>query len=73
MNISRRQLAPFLERISYGLGQRYHYFDEIYWCLADVMQSTESPILFRSCRESCGHETQFYDQKGASKIEDSVL
>jgi hypothetical protein len=26
---SRRQLAPFLERISYGLGQRYHYFDEI--------------------------------------------
>ncbi len=32
-------------------------------------QSTESPILFRSC----GHETPFYDQKGASKIGDSVL
>ncbi len=27
-------------------------------------QSTESPILFRSC----GHETSFSDQKGASKI-----
>ncbi len=26
---SRRQLTPFLERISYGLGQRYHNFDEI--------------------------------------------
>jgi hypothetical protein len=23
------QLAPFSERISYGLGQRYHYVDEI--------------------------------------------
>jgi hypothetical protein len=32
-------------------------------------QSTESPILFRSC----GHETPFSDQKGASKIGDSVL
>ncbi len=32
-------------------------------------QSTESPILFRSC----GHETQFSDQNGASKIGDSVL
>jgi hypothetical protein len=32
-------------------------------------QSTESPILFRSY----GHETRFYDQKGASKIGDSVL
>ncbi len=32
-------------------------------------QSTESPILFRSC----GHETPFYDQKGASQIGDSVL
>jgi hypothetical protein len=27
--IRRRQLAPFFERISYGLGQRYHYLDEI--------------------------------------------
>jgi hypothetical protein len=26
---SRRQLAPFFERISYGLGRHYHYFDEI--------------------------------------------
>ncbi len=34
-----------------------------------TMQSTESPILFRSC----GHETPFSDQKGASKIGDSVL
>ncbi len=33
------------------------------------LQSTESPILFRSC----GHETPFYDQKGASKIGDIVL
>jgi hypothetical protein len=33
------------------------------------MQSTESPILFRSC----GHETPFSDQKWASKIGDSVL
>jgi hypothetical protein len=32
-------------------------------------QSTESPILFRSC----GHETPFSDQKWASKIGDSVL
>jgi hypothetical protein len=32
-------------------------------------QSTESQILFRSC----GHETPFTDQKGASKIGDSVL
>jgi hypothetical protein len=32
-------------------------------------QSTESPILFRSC----GHETPFSDQKGVSKIGDSVL
>ncbi len=32
-------------------------------------KSTESPILFRSC----GHETPFSDQKGASKIGDSVL
>ncbi len=32
-------------------------------------QSTESPILFRSC----GPETPFSDQKGASKIGDSVL
>jgi hypothetical protein len=34
-----------------------------------IAQSTESPILFRSC----GHETQFSDQNGASKIGDSVL
>jgi hypothetical protein len=33
------------------------------------MQSTESPILFRSH----GHETPFSDQNGASKIGDSVL
>jgi hypothetical protein len=31
------------------------------------MQSTESPILFRSC----GRETPFSDQKGASKIGES--
>ena len=29
MCCSRRQLAPFLERISYGLGLHYHHFDEI--------------------------------------------
>jgi hypothetical protein len=34
-----------------------------------VCQSTESPILFRSC----GHETPFSGQKWASKIGDSVL
>jgi hypothetical protein len=33
------------------------------------VQSTESPILFRSCE----HETPFSDQKEASKIGDSVL
>ncbi len=32
-------------------------------------QSTESPILFRSCE----HETPFSDQNEASKIGDSVL
>ncbi len=32
-------------------------------------QSTESPILFRSCE----HETPFSDQNDASKIGDSVL
>ncbi len=32
-------------------------------------QSTESPILFRSC----GHETPFSDQKRGIKIRDSVL
>jgi hypothetical protein len=37
-----------------------------------IMQSTESPILFRSCPH-CGHETPFSDQKEASKIGDSVL
>jgi DNA-directed RNA polymerase subunit M/transcription elongation factor TFIIS len=35
-------------------------------------QSTESPILFRSCPH-CGHETPFSDQNDASKIGDSVL
>ncbi len=35
-------------------------------------QSTESPILFRSCPH-CGHETPFSDQNEASKIGDSVL
>ncbi len=34
-----------------------------------LSQSTESPILFRSY----GHEIPFSDQKGASKIGDSVL
>jgi hypothetical protein len=38
-----------------------------YYALA--RQSTEYPILFRSC----GHETPFSDQKGASKIGDFVL
>ncbi len=36
------------------------------------VQSTESPILFRSCPH-CGHETPFSDQNDASKIGDSVL
>ncbi len=35
-------------------------------------QSTESPILLRSCPH-CGHETPFSDQNDASKIGDSVL
>jgi hypothetical protein len=34
---SGQQLAPFLERISYGLGQRYHYFDEISRGLGNII------------------------------------
>jgi hypothetical protein len=44
----------------------------MHWFYAHIhaaSQSTESPILFRSC----GHETPFSDQKWASKIGDSVL
>jgi hypothetical protein len=35
----------------------------------DVARARNPRFLFRSC----GHETPFYDQKGASKIGDSVL
>jgi hypothetical protein len=38
-------------------------------CPNGLGQSTESPILFRSC----GYETPFSDQKWASKFGDSVL
>jgi hypothetical protein len=38
---SRRQLAPILERISYGLGQRYQYFDEISRAL--LVETTRPP------------------------------
>ncbi len=40
-----------------------------FWSCNRRIQSTESPILFRSC----GHETPFSDQKMGIKIGDSVL
>jgi hypothetical protein len=35
--IQRSGTRPFFERVSYGLGQRYHYFDEIYRSLGNII------------------------------------
>ncbi len=57
---SRRQLAPFLERISYGLGQRYHYFDEISWLFETTRQHFRPRYVVLAIAELSRTITRFH-------------
>ena len=69
---SRRQLTPFLERISYGLWQRCHYFDNMNQVRRTVHLLTPFTIIQLLYFDSCYNYHEIYDLKMLMKPDQEI-